>query len=148
MALAGTGKSYDPSSLNKWLKGHGGYVSGDGYVWGSVNSIGLNYAGKVANSNIASSLDAGKVVILNVHNGGHWVLAHSMSGSTIQVNDPGFPTTSYSLSEIVANNSGLYHVGNGFLVVSIQDLEFVLNVNGIRDRLRKEREGQRVSLIE
>ena len=122
MALAGTGHNYNPSTLNSWLKGHGGYVSGDSFVWASVNSIGLKYIGKVANSNIASSLSAGHVVVLNVHNGGHWVLAHSMSGSTIQVNDPGYSTTSYSLSEIVAGNSGLYHVSNGFYGVSIDDL--------------------------
>lgn len=98
MALAGTGHNYNPSTLNHWLKGHGGYVSGDLFVWGSVNPIGLKYIGKVANSNIASSLEAGHVVILNVHNGGHWVLAHSMSGSTIHVNDPGYSTTSYTLA--------------------------------------------------
>ena len=120
MALSGCGHSYNPSSLNTWLKGHGGYVSGDLFVWASVNSLGISYVGKVANSNIASSLAAGHIVILNVHNGGHWVLATSMSGSTIQVNDPGYATTSYALSEIVANNSGLYHVGNGFLLTMLQ----------------------------
>jgi len=51
-----------------------------------------------------------------VHNGAHWVLAHSMTGSTIHVNDPGYSTTSYTLSEIVAGNSGLYHfVGQSLL---------------------------------
>jgi hypothetical protein len=41
MALAGCGKSYNPDTLNTWLKGHGGYVSGDLFVWGSVKSLGL-----------------------------------------------------------------------------------------------------------
>lgn len=138
MALSGTGHDYNPSTLNKWLKGHGGYVSGDLFVWASVNPIGLKYIGKVANSNIASSLSAGHVVILNVHNGGHWVLAHSMSGSTIYVNDPGYSTTSYTLSEIVAGNSGLYHVGNGYLGMMIDELEIAFNVNGRRDKLREQ----------
>jgi hypothetical protein len=135
MALAGIGKGYNPSSLNTWLKGHGGYVSGDLFVWGSVNSIGLSYQGKVANGNIASNLAANHVVILNVHGGAHWVLATSMSGNTINVNDPGYSTGSYQLSEIVANNSGLYHVSGGFLGMMIDEIEFVFNVNGRKEKM-------------
>ena len=134
MALTGVGKSYNPGSLNTWLKGHGGYVSGDLFVWASVSYLGIKYNGKISNNNIASNLAAGHIVILNVHNGGHWVLATSMSGSTISVNDPGYSTTSYTLSEIVADNSGLYKVGNGFLGMLIDELEIALNVNGRRDR--------------
>lgn len=74
-------------------------------------------------------------MILNVHNGGHWVLATSMSGSTISVNDPGYSTTSYTLSEIVANNSGLYKfVGVNLLGMMIHELEFMFNVNGKRSQ--------------
>lgn len=136
MALSGCGKSYNPSTLNTWLKGHGGYVSGDLFVWGSVNALGLSYIGKVANSNIQAELNANHIVILNVHNGAHWVLATSMSGSTIQVNDPGYSTTSYTLSEIVAGNSGLYHfVGSPILGTMIWELEFLLNVDGKREKL-------------
>jgi hypothetical protein len=136
MALSGIGKNYNPGTLNTWLKGHGGYVSGDLFVWGSVNSLGLSYVGKVANANIASSLSAGEIVILNVHNGGHWVLATSMSGSTISVNDPGYSTTSYTLSEIVAGNSGLYRVsGANILGMMIHELEFMFNINGKRNQL-------------
>ena len=139
MALSGTGHNYNPGTLNTWLKGHGGYVSGDLFVWASVNSLGIKYIGKVSNSNIASSLAAGHIVILNVHNGGHWVLATSMSGSTISVNDPGYSTTSYTLSEIVANNSGFYHVGSStFFGMFISDLEIAFNVNGRRDKLKRE----------
>ena len=137
MALSGTGHGYTPSTLNAWLKGHGGYVSGDLFVWGSVNSLGISYQGKVANANIAGSLAAGHIVILNVHNGGHWVLATSMSGNTISVNDPGYSTTSYTLSEIVAGASGLYHAGNGFLGTMIGELEYVFNVNGKRDIMKE-----------
>jgi hypothetical protein len=137
MALSGCGHNYNPGTLNTWLKGHGGYVSGDLFVWGSVKSLGLNYIGKVSNANIESNLKAGHIVILNVHKGAHWVLATSMSGSTIQVHDPGFSTTSYTLSEIVAGNSGLYHVGNGFFGTMIEELEFVLNVNGVREKMRE-----------
>jgi hypothetical protein len=138
MALAGTGKNYNPSSLNGWLKGHGGYVSGDLFVWASVNPLGLVYAGKVANGNIAGSLAAGHVVIMNVHNGAHWVLATGISGSTVSVNDPGFNTGSYTLAEIVPNASGLFHVGNGFLGTMIEELEIAFNVNGRRDKMLQE----------
>jgi hypothetical protein len=55
-------------------------------------------------------LDKGKVVICNVHNGGHWVLAHGHSGDNILVNDPGFSTTSYTLSQIVNGQNGVYRV--------------------------------------
>jgi hypothetical protein len=59
MALSGCGKSYNPDTLNTWLKGHGGYVSGDLFVWGSVNTLGISYAGKVANTGIQAALNAG-----------------------------------------------------------------------------------------
>jgi hypothetical protein len=103
MGLAGIGKNYNPGTLNSWLKSHGGYVSGDLIVWSAVSSIGLSYKGKVANSAIKSNLDAGHVVICNVHNGGHWVLAHGYSGNSILVNDPGYTTTSYDINSIVNN---------------------------------------------
>lgn len=135
MALAGIGKGYNPSSLNTWLKGHGGYVSGDLFVWGSVSSLGLSYVGKIANSEIASNLAANHVVILNVHNGAHWVLATAASGNSISVNDPGYSTTSYSLSEIVAGQTAVYRVSGGFLGMMIDELEIAFNVNGRRDRM-------------
>lgn len=111
MALAGIGKGYNPSSLNSWLRSNGGYVSGNLFVWGSISPLGLKYEGKVANSGIKGALDAGKVVILNVHNGGHWVLAKGYSGDNILVNDPGYNTASYSLSQIVNGQTGVYRVG-------------------------------------
>jgi hypothetical protein len=113
MGLSGVGHPYNPSTMNQWLKGHGGYVSGDLFVWASINPIGLHFDGKFANSQIKPSLDQGKVVICNVHNGGHWVLATRYSGDTIYVNDPGYNTQSYTLNEIVDGQNGVYHVGNG-----------------------------------
>ena len=135
MALAGIGKSYNPSSLNTWLKGHGGYVSGDEFVWGSVGSIGLKYVGKIANSAIGSNLDANNVVILNVHGGAHWVLATGHSGNSIHVNDPGYSTTAYDISAIVAGQTSLYRVSGSFLGIMINELEIALNVNGRRDKM-------------
>jgi hypothetical protein len=108
MALAGTGHSFNPSTLNAWLKGHGGYASGDLLIWGAINPLGLTFQGKVSNGQIKSKLDQGLVVICNVHNGGHWVLATGYSGDNIMVNDPGYPTTSYALSQIVDGHNGAY----------------------------------------
>jgi hypothetical protein len=113
MALAGTGHGYNPSTLNAWLKSHGGYVSGDLFVWGSINSLGLTFQGKVSNSQIKANLDKGHVVICNVHNGGHWVLATGYNGDNIMVNDPGYATSSYTLSQIVDGQNGVYAVSNG-----------------------------------
>ena len=113
MALAGTGHNYNPSTLNKWLTSNGGYASGDLLIWGAINKLGLTFEGKVGNSQIKAKLDQGKVVILNVHNGGHWVLAHGYSGDNILVNDPGFSTSSYSLSQIVDGQTGIYGVAGG-----------------------------------
>jgi hypothetical protein len=111
MALSGTGHTHTPDTLNTWLKAHGGYVSGDEFVWNSIHPLGLTFEGKVANSQIKAELDKGKVVICNVHNGGHWVLAHGHNGDNILVNDPGFSTTSYTLSQIVNGQNGIYRVG-------------------------------------
>lgn len=110
MALQGTGHSFNPSTLNKWLISNGGYASGNLFVWASINKLGLTFQGFVANSAIKSNLDQNKIVILNVHNGGHWVLATGYSGDSIRVNDPGYATTAYSLSEIVPGNNGVYTV--------------------------------------
>ena len=113
MALAGTGHNYNPSTLNKWLTSNGGYVSGDLFVWGSVTSLGLSFEAKVGNSQIKAKLDAGKVVICNVHNGGHWVLAYAYSGDNIMVNDPGYSTTSYAISQIVDGQNAVYGIRTG-----------------------------------
>ena len=113
MGLTGTGHEYNPSTLNNWLTANGGYVSGDLLVWGSLGKIGLSFEGKVGNSQINAKLDAGKVVVCNVHNGGHWVLAYAYKGDIIMVNDPGYSTTSYYLSQIVDGQNAVYGVQAG-----------------------------------
>jgi hypothetical protein len=45
MALAGTGHNYNPSTLNAWLTQNSGYISGDLFIWASVNSLGLTFVG-------------------------------------------------------------------------------------------------------
>ena len=71
--------------------------------------------GKVANSQIKANLDAGHVVICNVHSGAHWVLATGYSGDTIYVNDPGFTTTSYTLGTIVDGQNAVYGVWSDYV---------------------------------
>lgn len=104
MALAGLGKSIDghsidPHVLNSWLKSHGGY-SGNLFNWGSVTSpFSLSYEGQFNDVTKYANNDS-YIVILNVHNGGHWVLATSYSGGTWKVNDPGYNTSSYTNGEV------------------------------------------------
>lgn len=90
----------DPGKLNTWLKSNNGY-SGDSVKWNAVNSLGITYVGKVDKSKVKGELDNGRIVILNVRKGGHWVLAYSYSGDNIKVNDPGYSKTEYPLSEVV-----------------------------------------------
>lgn len=108
MALNGIGKSVNPSSLNKWLTANGGYVKDDLFVWASINSWGVTFQGFISNDKITKYIDGGYIVILNVHNGGHWVLATGYQGDSITVNDPGYSTASYTLSQIVNGNTGVY----------------------------------------
>ena len=42
-----------------------------------------------------NEFNSGHIVILNVHNGHHWVLMTGVSGSNFLVNDPGYSTSSY-----------------------------------------------------
>ncbi len=81
-------------------------------------------------------MDKGKVVICNVHNGGHWVLAHGYSGDNILVNDPGFSTTSYTLSQIVNGQNGVYRVAwfkNHQIIIPLKYLQehfFKITIKG------------------
>ena len=123
MALAGIGKTnYNPSTLNTWLKANSGYVQQDLFVWASVNPLGMAFTGFISNADISKKLSEGGIVLLNVHNGGHWVLATGMSGNTIYVNDPGYSTTSYSTSEIVEGNTGTYRILKGTIGMMITEL--------------------------
>ena len=104
MALSGLGRKIDggpinPHTLNAWLKSHGGY-SKNLFVWESVtSSFDLKYLGKF--KDVTNYVNDNYVVILNVRNGKHWVLATSYSEGTYQVNDPGYSTTSYTTGEVL-----------------------------------------------
>lgn len=129
MGLAGIGKNFNPGTLNDWLKAHGGYASGNLIIWGSITSLGLSFKGKVANSAIKSNLDAGHVVVCNVHNGGHWVLAHGYNGNNILVNDPGYTTTAYDINSIVNGQNVVYGVVGSEPVGEVDMTEFQAPLN-------------------
>jgi ABC-type bacteriocin/lantibiotic exporter with double-glycine peptidase domain len=109
MALNGIGNTQmNPSVLNKWLTSNSGYVKDDLFVWASINPWGVSFKGFITNDKIGQYISNGYIVIVNVHNGGHWVLATSYQGDTIYVNDPGYSTTYYTLAQIVNGNTGVY----------------------------------------
>lgn len=115
MALASygvklNGAAVTPSTLNSWLTGHGGYVSGDLLVWAAANQLGgpkyQNYYkgyGSMSVDALNAAASRGQPVIVNVHNGGHWVLVTgpAAAGSrTFPVNDPGYNAGTYQYSEM------------------------------------------------
>jgi ABC-type bacteriocin/lantibiotic exporter with double-glycine peptidase domain len=99
MGLAGTGHDYNPGTLNKWLKANGG-ISGYQIIYSKLSQIGLGYDGSCSSGDVKTKIDQDKIVCMHVHNNGHWVLGYAYSGNTITVNDPGYPSTSYPLSDV------------------------------------------------
>ena len=118
------GQSPNPRSLNAWLSANNGYSSAS-LVWSSLSNFGLTYVGKVSSdASIKSYFDNGKAVILNVNNGGHWVLMTGYSGNNYEVNDPGYPRTSYSTNEVI--NSAVYTRPAGCSTNHLNGQEFFL----------------------
>jgi hypothetical protein len=109
MALAGKGQTIEgalanPGSFNRWLKANGGY-QGNSYVWSTVHWFGLNFKGYF--SDVTSYANQPRtVVVLNVNNGGHWVLATGYANGAFSVLDPGYNRSSYSRGEVV--DAGVY----------------------------------------
>jgi len=111
MMLDAHGLSYNPSSLNSWLDGHGGYVSGCDIVWSAVDKLGrTSFQGieTASEAAICSGLSAGHGIIANVNGGKHWVLLTGCRGGGVfDVHDPGFNRATYSHSEIL--REAVYH---------------------------------------
>jgi len=100
------GASPDPATMNQWLKNNHGF-SGDNFVWDSLRPLGLKFDGKVnGKDQISGALNSGKGVILNVNNGGHYVLATGVTPTGYTVMDPGYPRKEYSFNEVVT--AGIY----------------------------------------
>ena len=58
-----------------------------------------------------------------------------LNSNTVAVNDPGYSTTSYTLSQIVEGNTGMYKVGNSLMGMMIGELEMMFNVGGVKKKL-------------
>lgn len=97
----------NPGTLNTWLKSNGGY-QGNLFVWGSVGKFGMNFKGFCNDkASMRNWINQGCDVMLNVNNGGHWVLAVGHDSSKFYVQDPGYSTvTSYPDSNV--GTSGVY----------------------------------------
>lgn len=114
MALASygvklAGAVINPGSFNDYLKATGGYVNGQLLVWSGGDKLGgakfRNYwrgKGSMSVAALNAAAKAGKPVIVNVKNGGHWVLVTGASnnGRTFPVNDPGANKSTFEYSEM------------------------------------------------
>ena len=109
MMLAGynvkvNGADATPQTLNTWLTANGGYAQGNLFVWGSVGKLGFSYTGRFTSvSDIKSKMNQGQICILNVNNGGHWVLATGSDANGFSVQDPGFGKQRQSNAEVYAS---------------------------------------------
>lgn len=103
MILKSRGYDTDPGRLNAWLKANGGY-SGCAIYWGSVDRLGKTKCQGFQTGSFATVcgwVRSGYGVVLNVNNGGHWVLATGCDGSNnVMVNDPGYSKVSYPFSQV------------------------------------------------
>jgi len=102
----------DPGTLNSWLKVNGGYTSGNDLeenVTPKLNPA-IAWDGPYIPANSLSGADIKTlltngtgVVIANVNDGTHFVLVVGFDSGDVNwyVNDPGFPRTVYTISEIV-----------------------------------------------
>ena len=105
---------HNPGTLNTWLTNHHGYANGDLFVWTAVAPFGLSYKGQITNHDEMRSLfHSGHIVILNVHNGGHWVLTTGVEGTNFAVHDPGFSNTHYTQADVV--RAGIYAKGKNYV---------------------------------
>jgi len=109
MILKTRGVDVNPGTLNTWLKSHHGYAGGDELEWTAVNALSskakfLNmYRGKgsMSETKLIDASKAGHGIVVNVRNGGHWVLVTGhISGSTFRVNDPAFSLDSYTYADM------------------------------------------------
>jgi len=99
----------NPSTVNTYLKDptHNGYA-GNCIKWAAIGTAGLTvhmtFKKDMENptaADLKAEVEACNAAILNVHNGGHWVLATGAAeGDIFNVKDPGFDTTSYPIAEI------------------------------------------------
>ena len=93
----------NPLTLNNWLKANNGFFDGDRFNLPAPGGLGFPYQGSTENMAYAiAAVYAGEFVILNVHEGTHWVLALSTNGVGFNVYDPYYPTSYYAATDCQA----------------------------------------------
>ncbi len=85
-----------PEITNNWLKANGGFHEGDNFLWHSIEPLGYQLLGFLINAGeIIDAFEQGLHVILNVHEGHHYVLVTGISETGFFVMDPGYAVTEY-----------------------------------------------------
>ena len=96
------GHTTNPHWFNEYLVQEGGY-QGNLFIWGSVARWNYDYRGQFSNTEAikADVCNPKHQVILNVHNGGHWVWAVGVDGDYFLTNDSaGGKLNRYHVSEV------------------------------------------------
>ena len=95
------GVDSDPAVLNEYLIKNGGYEV-NSLIWETVEPLGLVYLGKTSvPQQIREAIKQGKIVILKVNGGAHWVLTTGYSGEIYYVRDSGYVRETYGSGEVV-----------------------------------------------
>lgn len=119
--------NFNPGTFVEFLNKNGGFVSGGNYVWGAATMAApsFKYQGKIGLSGLSKSQKLKKIKDLISQNGvyavaevkgntgQHWVAIDSVSGSTVNMMDPGSSSTDMWGQYNWANTSQLsyYRVG-------------------------------------
>lgn len=107
MMVAGEGVLFNgtmpnPFLMNEYLKANNGYVRGDDFVFAAVNPFGTVFQGFLYTTfEMINAFQNNHRVILNVLEGGHFVLMVGIGETYFQVHDPYFNRTTYLFQDIV-----------------------------------------------
>lgn len=118
---------FNPGTFVEYLNSHGGFVSGGNFVWGAATQAAptFKFQGKVSVAGLSREQKLNKIKELISQNGvyvvaevkgntgQHWVAIDSVSGSTVNMMDPGSSSTDMWSQYNWANTSTLayYRVG-------------------------------------
>jgi len=119
--------NFNPGTFVEFLNSHGGFVSGGNFVWGVATQAApsFKYQGQISVSGLSREQKLNKIKELISQNGvyvvaevkgntgQHWVAIDSVSGSTVNMMDPGSSSTDMWSQYNWANTSTLayYRVG-------------------------------------
>lgn len=99
----------NPGTLNSWLRANEGYDGSNDFIEPVLVNANpsriawpadaMHKTNDLIYETVCNYIKQGRIVIANVHDGGHFVLLTGFSetdGDTFSVNDPGFNTLTYS----------------------------------------------------